>query len=151
MEDGGLSLIEHYLLLALTGSLIYAALIHPKECYILVYGVIYLFYFPAMYMLLPLYALCNIVDQSWGTRDDVSRAGHHLDFLFCPDMAYSVDWAWKKITHFFFFFCLEITIEDHWALRRISYLLFPSALTWPTRSSGHEKQTNSILLLCLLP
>nr|KAG5706142.1 hypothetical protein BaRGS_025764 [Batillaria attramentaria] len=67
---GGLSLIEHYLLLALTGSLVYAALIHPRECYILVYGVVYLFYFPAMYMLLPLYALCNIVDQSWGTRDN---------------------------------------------------------------------------------
>lgn len=64
--------MEHYLLLALTGSLIYAALMHPKECYILVYGIVYLFYFPAMYMLLPLYALCNIVDQSWGTRDNVS-------------------------------------------------------------------------------
>ncbi|KAK7109660.1 hypothetical protein V1264_013661 [Littorina saxatilis] len=70
IDDGGLSLVEHYLLIALTGSLLYAALIHPKECYILIYGIIYLFYFPAMYMLLPLYALCNIVDQSWGTRDN---------------------------------------------------------------------------------
>lgn len=73
IQLGGLSLMEHYLLLALTGSLIYAALMHPKECYILVYGIVYLFYFPAMYMLLPLYALCNIVDQSWGTRDNVSQ------------------------------------------------------------------------------
>ncbi|KAL8586378.1 hypothetical protein ACOMHN_022993 [Nucella lapillus] len=70
LTHGGLSLMEHYLLLALTGSVLYAALMHPRECHLLIFGLVYLFYFPAMYMLLPLYALCNIVDQSWGTRDD---------------------------------------------------------------------------------
>ena len=62
---------EYYLLLLLIGSLIYAAIIHPRETLILFHGLTYIMGMPAMQILLPVYAMCNIVDQSWGTRDEV--------------------------------------------------------------------------------
>ncbi|XP_041365297.1 uncharacterized protein LOC121380520 [Gigantopelta aegis] len=61
---------EHYILITLTGSLLFAAMLHPHECWLLICGIFYLFFFPAMHMLLPVYALCNIVDQTWGTREN---------------------------------------------------------------------------------
>ncbi|XP_046337780.2 uncharacterized protein LOC124119335 [Haliotis rufescens] len=69
-QEDALQLQEDYILIAVTGSLLYAALLHPKECWLLFNGLFYLFFFPAMQMLLPVYALCNIVDQTWGTRDN---------------------------------------------------------------------------------
>ncbi|XP_076437985.1 uncharacterized protein LOC143277129 [Babylonia areolata] len=53
-----------------TRSVVLAALLHPAQVHLLVFGLVYLLYFPAMYMLLPIYAICNIIDQSWGTRDN---------------------------------------------------------------------------------
>ncbi|KAK6166486.1 hypothetical protein SNE40_023162 [Patella caerulea] len=60
---------QHYVILMLTASLVYAALVHPRESYQIVYGFAYLFIFPAMHVLLPIYSIANIIDQSWGTRD----------------------------------------------------------------------------------
>ncbi|XP_041365067.1 chitin synthase-like [Gigantopelta aegis] len=60
---------QHYVILMLTLSLVYAALAHPRECHEIVYGFAYLFIFPAMHVLLPIYSIANIIDQSWGTRD----------------------------------------------------------------------------------
>lgn len=54
------------------GSYVYGALLYPSDLWILITGVVYLFFIPFMNMILPLYAICNIVDQSWGTRDNVS-------------------------------------------------------------------------------
>lgn len=55
------------------GSYIYGAMLYPTDTWILITGVVYLFFIPFMNMILPLYAVCNIVDQSWGTRDNVSE------------------------------------------------------------------------------
>lgn len=63
---------QHYVILMLTVSLLYAALVHPRETHQIVYGLAYLFIFPAMHLLLPIYSIANIIDQSWGTRDSVS-------------------------------------------------------------------------------
>lgn len=63
---------QHYIILMLTISLLYAAVIHPRECHQIAYGLAYLFIFPAMHLLLPIYSVANIIDQSWGTRDSVS-------------------------------------------------------------------------------
>ena len=52
-------------------ALIFAGFIHPRETWVLIHGFSYLLGFPAVQMLLPIYAVCNIVDQSWGTRDQV--------------------------------------------------------------------------------
>jgi cellulose synthase/poly-beta-1,6-N-acetylglucosamine synthase-like glycosyltransferase len=41
------------------------------ETWILAHGLSYLLGFPAMQILLPIYSICNIVDQSWGTREKV--------------------------------------------------------------------------------
>ena len=71
MESGTFNLQQHYVILLLGMSLLYAALVHPRESHQIVYGVVYLFIFPAMHILLPIYSIANIVDQSWGTRDQV--------------------------------------------------------------------------------
>ncbi|CAG5134390.1 unnamed protein product, partial [Candidula unifasciata] len=63
---------QHYVIMLLTLSLVYAALMHPRESYQIIYGFAYLFIFPAMHVLLPIYSIANIVDQSWGTRDSTN-------------------------------------------------------------------------------
>ncbi|XP_035824644.1 uncharacterized protein LOC106011246 [Aplysia californica] len=70
-QSGNFHFQQHYVILLLALSLVYAALMHPRESYQIVYGVAYLFIFPAMHVLLPIYSIANIVDQSWGTRDSV--------------------------------------------------------------------------------
>ncbi|XP_013417859.1 uncharacterized protein LOC106178970 [Lingula anatina] len=70
VSSGTVEFQEYYLILLLIASLVYAAIIHPKECPLLAHGISYLVGFPAMQVLLPIYAICNIVDQSWGTRDN---------------------------------------------------------------------------------
>ncbi|CAC5389821.1 CHS1 [Mytilus coruscus] len=61
---------EGFLVMLVLGSYIYGAMLYPTDMWILVTGVAYLFFIPFMNMILPLYAICNIVDQSWGTRDN---------------------------------------------------------------------------------
>ncbi|GFS00558.1 chitin synthase [Elysia marginata] len=68
-KAGAFHFQQHYMILLLALSLVYASLMHPMECYQIVYGFAYLFIFPAMHVLLPLYSIANIIDQSWGTRD----------------------------------------------------------------------------------
>ena len=63
---------EYYLIVLLIVALVFAAVIHPKETWIIGHGLSYLLGFPAMQILLPIYAISNIVDPSWGTRDQVS-------------------------------------------------------------------------------
>lgn len=55
----------------LVGGTVYAALLHPGEWLHLVYGLLYAILFPSMFIILPVYAIANMVDQSWGTRDQV--------------------------------------------------------------------------------
>ncbi|GAB1603586.1 chitin synthase chs-2-like, partial [Argonauta hians] len=69
IETNGLQFQEHYLLILLTASVFYAAILHPHETWIIFLGLFYMFMFPAMHILLPVYSISNIVDQSWGTRD----------------------------------------------------------------------------------
>ena len=54
---------------ALVAIIVFSGLMNPSEAGILVHGVTYMFLIPSAYMLLPLYAICYMVDQSWGTRD----------------------------------------------------------------------------------
>ncbi|XP_052094822.1 chitin synthase chs-2-like isoform X2 [Mytilus californianus] len=61
---------EGFLFMLILGSYIYGAMLYPTDIWILIAGVVYLFFIPFMNMILPLYAICNIVDQSWGTRDN---------------------------------------------------------------------------------
>ncbi|XP_036355895.1 uncharacterized protein LOC118760849 [Octopus sinensis] len=62
-------LSAHYVLIILLSSVFYAAILHPRDCWMIFLGVFYMFMIPTMQILLPAYSLSNIVDQSWGTRD----------------------------------------------------------------------------------
>ncbi len=53
----------------LVGFFVLAGLLHPQEIFNLAPGVIYFLAFPSVYLLLPLYALCNLNVVTWGTRE----------------------------------------------------------------------------------
>lgn len=63
--------IANLVLLGVVFLYLYSLFLHPFDIHLLLAGVVYLFYLPLLNILLPLYAVCNIVDQTWGTRDDV--------------------------------------------------------------------------------
>ncbi|XP_067001405.2 chitin synthase chs-2 [Anabrus simplex] len=54
-------------------EMIIAALLHPQELNCLPCGIVYYVTIPSMYLLLILYAIFNLNDVSWGTRDDGSK------------------------------------------------------------------------------
>ncbi|KAL5017547.1 hypothetical protein ScPMuIL_007136 [Solemya velum] len=70
IEEGTLQFQEHFLIFSVVIALFYAAILHPRDAWVLVCGIWYVFFFPALYMVLPVYTICNLVDQSWGTRED---------------------------------------------------------------------------------
>lgn len=63
--------IANLVLLGVVFLYLYSLLLHPFDIHLILAGIVYLFYLPLLNILLPLYAVCNIVDQTWGTRDDV--------------------------------------------------------------------------------
>ncbi|RMX38032.1 hypothetical protein pdam_00012310, partial [Pocillopora damicornis] len=56
----------------LTGIFVVSALLHPREVTCLFYGICYFFCLPSGYLLLTVYAICNLTDSSWGTREESS-------------------------------------------------------------------------------
>ncbi|XP_041347062.1 chitin synthase chs-2-like [Gigantopelta aegis] len=77
MIQGEFQFKPYFLVLLLVSGTIYAALVHPGEWQNLVYGVAYAFMFPAMFVILPVYSVANMVDQSWGTREKATRLGDY--------------------------------------------------------------------------
>jgi len=63
--------VDSMYLLILCGLYLFAGLLHA-EFDILLCGVMYLVLLPTMYMILIMYAINNLQDQSWGTRDTSS-------------------------------------------------------------------------------
>ncbi|KAK0068759.1 chitin synthase chs-2-like isoform X2 [Biomphalaria pfeifferi] len=63
----------YFLVFLLIIAIVYAAALHPKESQCLIYGFAYAMLFPAMFVVLPVYGVANMLDQSWGTRE----AGSH--------------------------------------------------------------------------
>ena len=53
----------------LVGFFLLAGFLHPQEIFNLAPGVIYFLAFPSAYLMLPLYALCNLNVVTWGTRE----------------------------------------------------------------------------------
>ncbi|XP_061180308.1 uncharacterized protein LOC133188841 [Saccostrea echinata] len=70
IQFGKITHIENLVLVGVVVVYLYSSLLHPLELHLLSTGIVYLFYLPLLNILLPLYAVCNIVDQTWGTRDD---------------------------------------------------------------------------------
>jgi len=55
-------------LFTLIAIFVVSATLHG-EFFLLIYGIIYLFFLPTMYLILIIFAIANTHDQSWGTRD----------------------------------------------------------------------------------
>lgn len=49
-----------------------SALLHPREVTCLFHGIWYFLCLPSGYLLLTVYAICNLTDSSWGTREESS-------------------------------------------------------------------------------
>lgn len=70
-----------------------AAILHPLEFSCIIPGILYFLAIPCMYMLLPIYSVCNLNTVSWGTREDPRKDekndlakkgksnGTHLDLI----------------------------------------------------------------------
>ncbi|VDN55363.1 unnamed protein product [Dracunculus medinensis] len=69
-KDGILSPHSIFLLVVIA-SFIIAALLHPLEFTCIIPGVLFILAIPCMYMLLPIYSICNLNTISWGTREIV--------------------------------------------------------------------------------
>ncbi|CEF71032.1 Chitin synthase family-containing protein [Strongyloides ratti] len=52
------------------GSIATAAILHPLEFDCVIPGVLYFLSIPCMYLLLPIYSICNVNCVTWGTRED---------------------------------------------------------------------------------
>uniref|UniRef100_A0A914HDU6 chitin synthase n=1 Tax=Globodera rostochiensis TaxID=31243 RepID=A0A914HDU6_GLORO len=68
-KDGILSPHSIFLFTVL-GSWFIAALLHPLEFDCVIPFALYFLAIPSMYMLLPIYSLCNLNTASWGTREN---------------------------------------------------------------------------------
>ncbi|KAJ1373999.1 Chitin synthase 2 [Parelaphostrongylus tenuis] len=68
-KDGILS-PHSIFLFSVIGSFLTAAILHPLEFTCVIPGILYFLAIPCMYMLLPIYSICNLNTVSWGTRED---------------------------------------------------------------------------------
>ncbi|VDD93431.1 unnamed protein product, partial [Enterobius vermicularis] len=68
-KDGILS-PHSIFLFSVIGSFITAAILHPLEFTCVIPGLLYFLAIPCMYMLLPIYSLCNLNTVTWGTREE---------------------------------------------------------------------------------
>lgn len=68
VEDGWLAPTSLFLL-TVVAQIVVSSLLHPTELMCLPCGVAYYITLPSMYLILIMYALCNLNDVTWGTRD----------------------------------------------------------------------------------
>ncbi|XP_052268476.1 chitin synthase chs-2-like [Dreissena polymorpha] len=56
------------------GIFLLTGMMHPSEFYCLLHGFWFFLCIPAGYLILMIYSICNITDQSWGTREVKQRS-----------------------------------------------------------------------------
>jgi chitin synthase len=69
IADDGLCHPNTWMLIFMVGTFLIAGLMHPQEVFNLLHGVLYFLAIPTMYLLLIIYAICNLNVVSWGTRE----------------------------------------------------------------------------------
>lgn len=69
MAEKGLCHPTTVFFLFVTGTFILGGLLHPQEIFNVVHGFVYFLAIPTMYMILMIYAFCNLHVISWGTRE----------------------------------------------------------------------------------
>ena len=67
--------VASIMLYCLVGSIVIAFILHPGEFHLIIFLPVYVIFLPAAYLVLPLYAFCNMVDTRWGTRAIVDPNG----------------------------------------------------------------------------
>ncbi|CAI5440716.1 unnamed protein product [Caenorhabditis angaria] len=70
LQKDGLLSPHSMFMVAVVTSFLTAAILHPLEFTCIIPGTIYFLAIPCMYMLLPIYSVCNMHTVSWGTRED---------------------------------------------------------------------------------
>eukprot|EP00056_Hartaetosiga_gracilis_P017926 m.8844 g.8844 ORF g.8844 m.8844 type:complete len:1642 (+) comp6238_c0_seq1:253-5178(+) len=83
-------------LLSMIGMFLFAGFLHPKEFFDLIHGVWYLLCLPTGYLLLLIYACCNMNDRSWGTRE--TTGGTNLDGSVSTSTPSTTSW-WKLVMY----------------------------------------------------
>ncbi|CAG9533278.1 unnamed protein product [Cercopithifilaria johnstoni] len=90
MQKDGIMSPHSIFLLVVIGSFIIAAVLHPLEFTCITPGILYFLAIPCMYMLLPIYSLCNLNNVAWGTRENPKeegkdptreKCGKHIDLI----------------------------------------------------------------------
>ncbi|KAI8487867.1 hypothetical protein Bbelb_343150 [Branchiostoma belcheri] len=76
------------------GIHIVAALLHPREFTCIFHGVVYLFTLPCVYILMNVYSVCNLTDQSWGTREAKSQKEQSKE-SFLDDVVAKMRQCWS--------------------------------------------------------
>ncbi|WAR10593.1 CHS2-like protein [Mya arenaria] len=71
----GICSVTTAFLIFVAGVFVLAAFIHPQEFWCIIHGFLYFLAIPSMSMILMLYALGNLNNVSWGTRESKSAAG----------------------------------------------------------------------------
>uniref|UniRef100_A0A8R1DIP0 chitin synthase n=1 Tax=Caenorhabditis japonica TaxID=281687 RepID=A0A8R1DIP0_CAEJA len=70
LQKDGLLSPHSMFMVAVVTSFMTAAILHPLEFTCIIPGTIYFLAIPCMYMLLPIYSVCNMHTVAWGTRED---------------------------------------------------------------------------------
>ena len=68
IEDGICSSLS-ISFISVVGIFLFAGLVHPQEILTLIHGFLFFLLIPCMYLILSIYALCNLHVVSWGTRE----------------------------------------------------------------------------------
>lgn len=72
IEDGPLAPSSLFFFIV-TAEMIIAGILHPQEVGCLLSGVVYYVTVPSMYLLLIVYAIFNLNNVSWGTREVATK------------------------------------------------------------------------------
>lgn len=67
--------------LAIAGSMIMSAILHPLEVSCLFWGWLYWLVIPSMYLLLMIYSLVNMNDVTWGTREVLTKKSKEVSVM----------------------------------------------------------------------
>ena len=82
--------VASFMVYFLLFSMLVAFVLHPDEFFLILYFPVYVLFLPAAYLVLPLYAFCNMVDTRWGTRNVVDASGSSTDseYLTCWSISF---------------------------------------------------------------
>jgi chitin synthase len=73
IQKDGIMSPHSIFLITVTTSFSVSAILHPLEATCILPSLLYFLAIPCMYMLLPIYSICNLNNVAWGTRERPTR------------------------------------------------------------------------------